>query len=363
MLMHFYDFPETVINPISFEVKIDGQTSDSWEKIIASFSDANIYQSWAYGSVRWGNRSLSHIVLQSNNIVVAAAQLMIIRLPFISGGIAYLRWGPLCHAQGTTFNPFIPAAMLAQLRREYVEKRKLTLQIIPNAFVGTNRSKAFLYGLTQIGFTSIPRLGSYRTIILDLGRSLSDIRKGFDQKWRNQLNRSEKNDLTSESYDSVDAYDTFLSLYNEMLLIKQFNTTVDVNEFKIIQNTLPSSSRMRVFITRNKGRAIAALVIVLMGNTAVYLLGATNERARELKASYQLHWQVIQWLKERGALWYDLGGIDPIANPGGYHFKCGFGGIDVKQLEAYQMHGNMISWCASFAAILKHRYHCLHKPS
>ncbi len=47
------------------------------------------------------------------------------------------------------------------------------------------------------------------------------------------------------------------------------------------------------------------------------------------KASYLLQWHTIQQARQRGCRWYDLGGIDPLGNPGVYHFKQGLGGQDV----------------------------------
>ena len=34
------------------------------------------------------------------------------------------------------------------------------------------------------------------------------------------------------------------------------------------------------------------------------------------KGAYLLQWTMIQWLKENGITWYDLGGIDPEGNRG-----------------------------------------------
>jgi hypothetical protein len=88
-----------------------------------------------------------------------------------------------------------------------------------------------------------------------------------------------------------------------------------------------------------------------MGDAGLYLLGATNEKARDLKASYFLQWRVMMWLKERGASAYDLGGIDPETNPGGYHFKSGFGGSDVTQLPTHTGQGSLLSvGVAAFSA-------------
>ena len=81
---------QTASNPL--EVQVDGQTAETWSGILAQFADANIYQSWAYGAVRWSGRNLSHLVIRQNGRILAAAQLRIARLPLLPAGVAYLRW-------------------------------------------------------------------------------------------------------------------------------------------------------------------------------------------------------------------------------------------------------------------------------
>ena len=70
-----------------------------------------------------------------------------------------------------------------------------------------------------------------------------------------------------------------------------------------------------------------------MGDSAIYLLGATSDDGLNSKGAYLLQWTLIKWLKENGIRWYDLGGIDPAGNPGVYHFKRGFSGADVCQIN------------------------------
>ena len=66
---------------------------------------------------------------------------------------------------------------------------------------------------------------------------------------------------------------------------------------------------------------MAGLVASAMGDSAIYLLGATSDDGLNAKGAYLLQWTLIQWLKENGFKWYDLGGIDPEGNPGVYSFK------------------------------------------
>jgi len=329
-----------------YYAEVDGCTPEGWCNLLLEFEDANIYQTWAYGAVRWRSRNLSHLVIRKDGEIVAAAQLRIARLPLVPAGIAYLRWGPMCERKGRPFDPDTVAAMVAHLRQEYVEGRGLALQIIPNAFPGGQRALALCSAFTRSGMHPEPSLGHYRTVVVDLGPAAEAIRKRLDQKWRNQLNRSEKNGLTFEVSDSRQAYHEFVRLYEEMRARKAFETTVDVEEFGRMQELLSGPARMHTFLARKDSEPIGALVCSLSGSGAIHLLGATNERAKELKAANFLHWQAMMWLKDRGARCYDLGGIDPEGNPGGYHFKSGFGGAEVTQALPHAVSGGALGEAA-----------------
>jgi CelD/BcsL family acetyltransferase involved in cellulose biosynthesis len=104
---------------------------------------------------------------------------------------------------------------------------------------------------------------------------------------------------------------------------------VDVEEFGRIQEDLPEAHRMRVLLCMDGDAPVAGLVASTMGDSAVYLLGATSDEGLNSKGAYLLQWALIKWLKENGFRWYDLGGINPERNPGVYHFKKGMSGADV----------------------------------
>ncbi|MDP3850165.1 MAG: peptidoglycan bridge formation glycyltransferase FemA/FemB family protein [Luteolibacter sp.] len=328
--------------PTCHEVLVDGQTADTWDDMIRGFEDANIYQTHAYGAVRWGERYLSHLVLSKGGKALAAAQLRIVRAPVLPVGVAYARWGPLCRVRGGEPDPEVLAKMLECMRGEYCGRRGLVLQIIPNAYSASGPGDEFAMALEKTGFREDPSLPRYRTVHVDLTPAVEIMRKRLHQKWRNQLNGAEKNGLEFEVARDTRAYDEFVHLYHGMRDRKGFDSAVDVGEFGRIQETLAECRKMPVFLARKDGHAVGALVCSLMGDTAIYLLGATNDRARELKASYFLHWQAMLWLKSEGARCYDLGGIDPVANPGGHHFKSGFGGNDVTQIAPVSISGGLV---------------------
>lgn len=337
----------------SFDVKVDGQTPESWSAVLAQFDDASIYQTWAYGAVRWGKRNLSHFVLSQDGELRAAAQLRLARLPLLPAGVAYLRWGPLYHLKDQSTDPAVAIEMMAGLRNEYCGRRHLALQVIPNIYVGDSCCATIQNALTRAKLRPSQSGPGYRTVTVDLTLDVELMRKRLDQKWRNQLNRSEKNGLMLEASDRQETYRQFVQLYEAMWERKRFETSVDVHEFGRMQDLLVGPAKMQTFLARKDGEAIGAVVCSLMGERGIYLLGATNEKGREMKAAYFLQWQAMLWLKERGARSYDLGGIDPEANPGGYHFKAGFGGIEQTQLGLHACPGGFLS--AGVAALARWR--------
>jgi lipid II:glycine glycyltransferase (peptidoglycan interpeptide bridge formation enzyme) len=317
----------------AWQVEVDQATPAEWSLMLDLFDDANLYQTAAYGLVRWGERNLSRLVLRRGEEVMGVAQVRIVRPTPLKFGMAYLRWGPVCKRRGQPLDPEVLARMARALEDEYLKARKLFLRIIPNAFAGSQPAQMFEHAFSRF----IPEKGGaeniYRTFLLDLTPTLEELRSRLDKKWRNQLTRAEKNDLTIISGEGIEEYRAFCEIYSEMRQRKTFDTTVDADEFARIQEALPPSQRMRVLICQEKGVPVAGLVASAMGDSAIYLLGATSNAGLNAKGAYLLQWTLITWMKEQGIQSYDLGGIDPEGNPGVYHFKKGFSGVDVCQIH------------------------------
>ena len=318
---------------LGWQVEVDRATPAEWSGMLDLFDDANIYQTAAYGAVRWGEKNLSRVILRRDGEVRGIAQLRIVRPTPLKYGIAYLRWGPLWERRGLPFDPEVPVRVARAIEEEYLNKRKLFLRILPNAFEGTPRAAMMRSTFSRFAAEPLNAQNTYRTFVLDLTRSLDALRKGLDKKWRNQLTRSEKNQLEVVIGTGSGDYQTFCQIYNQMRKRKSFETTVSVEEFGRIQEKLPESQRMRILICKDKSVPVVGLVASAMGDSAIYLLGATSDEGLSSKGAYLLHWTLIGWLKGRGAKWYDLGGIDPQGNPGVYHFKRGFSGTDLCQIN------------------------------
>jgi lipid II:glycine glycyltransferase (peptidoglycan interpeptide bridge formation enzyme) len=233
--------------------------------------------------------------------------------------------------------------MALALHNEYVLKRGLFLRVLPDAFAGSQRAELFQTVFSQLA--AVPRKtgSAERTFLLDLTPSLEELRKNLDQKWRNQLNRAEKNGLSIEEGTEHEDFQVFAGIYRSMRSRKKFDTTVDVDEFACIQKRLPATQRMKIMNCLQQGIPVAGIVCSAMGDSAIYLLGATGENGLNAKGTYLLQWTMIKWLKENGFHYYDLGGIDPEGNPGVYHFKRGLSGRDVFRIGQFNLCKNFLS--------------------
>jgi lipid II:glycine glycyltransferase (peptidoglycan interpeptide bridge formation enzyme) len=319
-----------------YSVRIDDVDPASWERTLSSFDDATVYQTWSFEAVHSRAKSVSHCIVERGGRPAAAAQVRIARFPLIPFGVAQVFWGPMCRESGGPADVEGLAHLANVLKEEYGKRRGLLVRLLPHAYEDTPECDAVLQALESNGFVKSSRGRIYRTFRMNLSRSHDELRASLAQKWRNQLNRAERNDLEIEEGDDLGRFDLFADLYREMMARKKFDTDVDVEKFREMVRNRDEFAWLRVFICRSGGVASAAVVVSAVGDTGIYLLGATNSEGMKSKSSYLLHWRVISWLKERGCRWYDLGGINPQSNPGVFHFKKGFSGDDVRQMGRFE---------------------------
>jgi lipid II:glycine glycyltransferase (peptidoglycan interpeptide bridge formation enzyme) len=323
------------------QVEIDNVSRDDWTHLLKQFDDATIYQSWDYGSVRWGKNNLSHLIVKKDREVIALSQIAVKKLPGIGAGIAYVPWGPIWHKRGILEDIEVLQSAIACLKEEYLRKRKLFLRISPKVIDDDNNTFSKLF--KKHGFTRNWSAPLYRTLLLDLAPPIHELRANLNQKWRNMLNQAERKQLEIVEGTSDDLYRVFLCLNSEMQDRKNYVPGVDYEEFGVIQRELPDILKMNIIICKYDEEPVSAAVYSAIGDTGIYLLGATGNKGMKLRGSYLLQWHVVQRLKEMGCRWYDLGGINPGKNPGVYQFKAGLSGRDVNHIGQIDACTNLIS--------------------
>jgi hypothetical protein len=335
----------TTIHP-TYTASIDEVTEAQWSELLPRFDDASIYQTWTYGAVCWGEKQLSHLLLKRGAEVVAAAQLRLVRLPLVNKGVAYVRWAPLWRLHGRPVDPGVFDQMLGALREEYVEHRGLLLRLLPDVFQEDAWAGEITSCLKRRGLDLETEIRPYHTSRVEVAQPLDTVRKALGSRWRNYLKAAEKIGFSLVQGTADELYDQFSVLYREMMARKQFDTTVDIEEFREIQKHLPQSLKMQVFVCSAEGQPRNALVVSALGDSAIYLLAATGNAGLNGRGAYLLQWRAMEWLPQQGIRWYDTGGINQERNPGGYQFKSGLGGQEVSHLGRFELRNNWLSAAA-----------------
>ena len=312
----------------------------SWYRFLQDFEDANIYQTWNFAGIAQDEKIVKHIAIYSNQNLIGLVKVRIRTVPILNRGIAYILNGPIWQKRKQENNIHILSEIFVALRNEFVINQKLLLRIKPYIFSDKISNFDFI---EKLGFRRMEEVRQYQTLILYLDKDLDEIRKNFKQKWRNCLNQSERNGLEISEGNDKELYNDFLEIYNQMMARKKFKENVDPYKMGKMNEELNDDYKLKIFIAYKDKLPVASLVGSAIGDTGIYLLGASNEISMKNKASYLLQWEMIKWLKHMGCQRYDLGGIDLDDNPGGYNFKSGITDKEVFGIGTYETHKSGLS--------------------
>ncbi len=321
----------------------------TWRELAAGFMDHSYRQVWEFG-VACANRRVAwseHVAIREDGGLLGLADVRLKPIPVMRTGIAYINGGPLVRrTEGPNAENLF--SCLEALAREYVANRGLMLRVMaPVADEDwCNRQNAIFL---QAGFRPSRAARSYRTFLVDLAQPLDAVRRGLAQKWRNCLNQAEKRNIVVRSGTEIGLFREFCDLFSRFIEQKRFEVDLTPPFYLAVHEQLPERDRFHISLAEIEGTLVAGHVASLLGETCVYLLGASSPEGLQNKASYLLQWHVVRLAHERGFRWYDLGGIDPEANPGVYHFKSGLGGQDVTapgpfELASSEIKRTMVLW-------------------
>jgi hypothetical protein len=310
------------------EARIEAIGREEWLSLSAQFHDRNYRQSWDYGLLLAQRRKAAsrHVKIQRAGRTLGLADVRIKRLPLL-GGLAYISGGPLVRKGGDDDIESLGTCLEA-LCRHFVDQEGMVLRVqgtLGDPIWNREATNCFLaHGFVLAGFGR-----SYRTLAVDLSPSLDDIRAQFASNWRNHLKQSERKNPTPLVTTRIEDFDRFVALFDTFVGRKGFDVDLGADFYRQVQNVSESTEQFLLTVVEENGSLMAGHVASMLGDTCVYLLGATAKESLKTSAAYLLQWNVIKRAKERGILWYDLGGIDPVENPGVYSFKSGLGGLEM----------------------------------
>ncbi len=322
------------------EVIIDKVNQKDWERYASNFADYNIYQTWAYQQVRAqkdGCDVSRAVIKDENDKVVTMCQIRIKHIKPLSLRIGYAQWGPLLRDKDNKITCSIEA--LQQLRAAYFGTKVNVFRIVPNAYA--DEYGQVLAGMLQsAGFDYAPKIKPYRTFILSVDDSEENIRKRLRKSFRRDLKYAEKAGIETKEGTGRKFCSILENLYFELLKRKGFKG-LDPQEFIMTQDMLSTPEKMNIIVACLDGEPVAVHLTSNLGNKAIVLLAASNEKGLRCGASYLVWYNSAVSALHAGMKWHDLGGIDPDNNPNVYQFKSRMGGKEVSYIGAFEASTSM----------------------
>jgi lipid II:glycine glycyltransferase (peptidoglycan interpeptide bridge formation enzyme) len=168
------------------------------------------------------------------------------------------------------------------------------------------------------------------SMAIDLSLSEENLLAACHFKWRQNWRRAGKRNLTVREWTDA-TVDQIHSVYLSMQAVKGIEEQHSRDEIAGLLEHL----RDHLVLYRcddEDGELVSLSGSLVIGNRAGNWFAATNERGRKLRASYLTWWATVLHCKKLGVRYYDLAGIDPSQNPGGYQFKRGTGAAHLEYL-------------------------------
>jgi lipid II:glycine glycyltransferase (peptidoglycan interpeptide bridge formation enzyme) len=181
------------------------------------------------------------------------------------------------------------------------------------------------------------------TVLLDLAQGMENLVAGMKPKWRYNARLALKKGVRVREAGE-DGLELFYSLLKETA--RRDGIAIHGIEY---YRALFSHGReyrggggpqIRLYLADHEGDLLAGVFVLLRGNEAVYLYGASSDKKRNLMAPYALQMKAVEDASSSGCLVYDLFGIPPNEDPshpmaGLYRFKTGFGGRIIHRIGSW----------------------------
>lgn len=316
----------------------ESYTQLQWEQEASVFRDYNLYQSWAYLSVRAEKKrqTLLPICLRLQGQPCLMAQVRIIRIPLFGLKVGYVQWGPMMR-KAERLDP-VPVDALARFRSILIPNIVQVLRIVPNLYT-LETADTWKEDFLQAGWASAGSVRPYHTFLFPLDLSEEEMRKRLHRKWRTTLNKTQQAGLEASESSDIKYFQILDGYYRSAQEKKGFQG-LDLEDYARTQEMLLTDQKMNAVIISENGEPLSIDINSYLGDTCLGLFQSTSQRGLEINASYLVWWQTFLAAKRAGMRRYDMGGVDPHKNPSVYQFKKRIGGDEVFQIGGFEAYAN-----------------------
>jgi lipid II:glycine glycyltransferase (peptidoglycan interpeptide bridge formation enzyme) len=163
------------------------------------------------------------------------------------------------------------------------------------------------------------------------GRSLEDVHKSFNQLWRRNIKKADKAgvEVVRGGYEDLPVWQQLYEVTAERDRFRPRPLAYFQRMWRALNAEDPD--RMRLYLARHEGEAVAAATMLIVGGHVWYSYGASANHKREVRPSNAMQWRMLQDAHALGADVYDLRGIGDALEESDHlfgliQFKVGTGG-------------------------------------
>jgi len=222
--------------------------------------------------------------------------------------------------------------------------------------------------LKEIGFKRLSYdVEPSQTLVLGITKTENELLAQMHEKWRYNIQLAKRKGVQIKFMQGDCAnfehyFEEFYRLVSEGTSERKRIKHHSKEYYKKQLSINGQQIKFLLFAAEFEEKIIAANIVVICGNKATYLHGATDNDARSLMAPHLLQWEQIEYAKSLGCTKYDFWGI---ANEhtldkrgksweGFTRFKKGFGGHEINYV-GYFDYPLSIMWYLLYRLVQKFR--------
>ena len=322
----------------------------AWDDFLLAQPRAHLLQLSRWGKLKTQFGWDAQIVtLTDKDEILAGAMVLLKRLPFMAGKMAYVPMG------GYASDPRLLAPLWRAIGQE---TGAAFLKLEPGHFTEGEPPD-----LASMGFQPSPQtIQPSSTIIVDIETDNDIILSRMNQSTRRKIRKSLAGGVIYKEGERAD-----LTAFNRLMLETGARNAFGVHNasyFEAVYELL-MPERGALLLAMHDGDLLAAIMIFAVGDTAWYLYGASSRAKGNLYATYGIQWEAIQWAKRRGCRAYDFWGVPDHDETtleaefrrrkdglwGVYGFKRGWGGLVRRSMGAWDLAWNPLVYTAYRTAL------------
>jgi hypothetical protein len=281
----------------------DDLTPESWDKLVAAEGGHPLQTAlWAAARAKADEMQSEYLLLRHDGLPALLARVEV-RQHKLAGKIAWVPQGPIYLDEQSAYEASVElkAALRGRGYQLYFE----------NPY-DAEPPRYRKHG-TPIG-------GQAQTSVVDLSIGEEASWRKLSSRWRNDIRHAERSGVRVSEAHNAETIKQFVAESERLSAIRGFRYQ---GSEAFIAGLLFGSSNApvgaKLFCASLGNRFQGGLLVVIVGRTMQLIFSAAVRG--EQSASRILHWTAMKAAMNAMVTRYDLGGMDPVGNPGVYEFK------------------------------------------